>query len=42
VLGVVDHVELAADVMTAPGAAPGIRRKLAPLPARSLATGARR
>jgi ethanolamine utilization protein EutN len=42
VLGVVDHVELAAGVMTAPGAAPGIRRKLAPLPARSLATGARR
>ena len=42
VLGVVDRIELSPDAMTAPGAAPGIRRELAPLPARSVATRARR
>ena len=44
VMGVVDRVELATDVLAAPGAAPGIRRKLAlaPMPAMPVATGARR
>ena len=31
VLGVVDRVELSPDAMTAPGAAPGIKRALAGL-----------
>ena len=39
VLGVVDRVELAAELLPAPGAAPGIRRKLAPMP--GAARGAR-
>ena len=41
VLGVVDRVELAADVLAAPGAAPGIRRKLDAIPAMSTGSGAR-